>query len=121
MFILELQAYGIQDFFTPGFLAGTQPLLSNIMIGLTGVSCLIKIGYAYMYYNCLKKLRQVMTSFVDDLKDAMHPRGIQLQFLYESRYLEGSRTPSEDSTGKPMHYVKYQLYQWLTLDVIESA
>ena len=121
VFILAWIAYGIQASFNPEFLAGTQPLLSTILTGLTVVSCLVEIGYAYMYYDCLKKFRQVMTNFVDDRKDAMHARGIQLQFLYESRYSEGSAMPSGPDSTKPMHYVQYKLYQWLQLDVIQPV
>jgi len=123
VYFLVLAAYLIQNFadlaaYLP-WLEGTQPLLAAIMGGLTGVWCLIQVVHASMYMMDLKELRQVLTRIVDDHKDAMRARGIQLRFLREGRHAQGAEIPGP-GPGK-MHYVKYCWYQWFQLDVIEPA
>ena len=122
---LAWAAYLIQDAadlaaYCCPWLEGTQPLLAAIIGGLTGVWCLLQVVHASMYIMDLKELRQVVTRIVDDHKDAMRARGIQLRFLREGRHAQGELMPGGDSNQK-MHYVKYCWYQWFQLDVIEPA
>ena len=78
VFVLAWAAYVIQNYgdlaaYLP-WLEGTQPLLTRIMGGLTGVYCLIQVVHASVYIMDLKELRQVMTRIVDDHKDAMRAK-----------------------------------------------